>query len=401
MDILVIGQSNAAGWFNGGGLSAAHPGAFSWNGRVWGRPVGEGAVAFSGTLAEASGEPVRLLNAAVGSTSLLPVQGANWLATGSSSPYGNMLAAVRASGLQPDAIVWIQGESDALANVSSSAYRAGLETFFDRIEANFGDVPVILQPLILPMIGKDAVLAAQQGFAAAHANVHLLSPSMELSPRDSLHFTTVSYSVLGDLAAREVLGALSKPGAPPIRAGSDATDVYRGSDGADRMYAGAGDDTLHAEGGNDVLLGEQGADRLRGAGGNDLLSGGSGNDTLEGGAGTDLLHGDAGADQFVFTDRPAADRVADFTPGTDRLVFDPSLYDIGRLAYSRATGQISYQGELVLTLQNSPVLRAGDITDELPPPAASPSGGGEEGGDAMTGVVAAAGAALGIIGWLL
>jgi hypothetical protein len=401
MDILVIGQSNAAGWFTGGGHSAAHPAAFSWNGRTWGRPVGEGAVALSATLADASGEPIRLLNAAVGSTSLLPVLGANWLATGSSSLYGRMLTEVRESGLQPDAIVWVQGESDALARVSSSAYRAGLDTFFDRIEASFGEVPVILQPLILSMTGKDAVLAAQQSFAAAHGNVRLLAPAMELPARDALHFTPVSYSALGDLAARELLSALSNPGADPIRQGSAGADVYRGSDGADRMYAGAGDDTVHAEGGNDVLMGEQGADRLRAAGGNDLVSGGSGNDTLEGGAGSDLLWGDAGSDQFVFTERPSADRVADFTPGSDRLVFDPSVYDIGRLAYNRATGQISYQGELVLTLQNSPVLRAGDITSELPPAAASPSGGAEGEGDAMSGVVAAAGAALGLLSWLL
>ena len=400
MDILVIGQSNASNWFSGGGHTSAHPGATVWAGNRWARPVGEGAVAFSATLADAAGEPVRLLNAAVGSTSLLPVQGGNWLATGSSSLYGRMLSAVRAADFEPDAIIWVQGETDALARVSGSAYRAGLETFFDRIEANFGDVPVILQPLILPMTGKEAVLSAQQGFAAAHSNVRLLSPSFELPARDSLHFTTVGYSALGDLAARETLSALGKPAAPPIRHGSDGADVYRGGDGADRMYAGAGDDTLLAEAGNDVLMGNQGADRLQAAGGNDLLSGGSGNDTLEGGAGTDLLWGDSGGDTFVFTDRPAADRVADFTPGTDRLVFDPSVYDVSRLAYNRATGQLSYQGELVLTLQNSPMLTSGDIGTDLPPPPASPSegGGGEDG---MSGLLAAAGAAFGLVGWLL
>ena len=72
--------------------------------------VGEGSVAFANTLVAASGQQVRLLNAAVGDSSLTPVQSANWLATGPDSLYGKMLAAVAASGFEPDAIIWIQGE---------------------------------------------------------------------------------------------------------------------------------------------------------------------------------------------------------------------------------------------------------------------------------------------------
>lgn len=81
----------------------------------------------------------------------------------------------------------------------------------------------------------------------------------------------------------------------------------------------------------DALYGDAGRDTLYGGGGNDALHGGVGADLLHGGTGTDLLHGGAGCDVFTWgfltRDRPAtdtylgdaADRVADFSPGTDRL----------------------------------------------------------------------------------
>lgn len=81
----------------------------------------------------------------------------------------------------------------------------------------------------------------------------------------------------------------------------------------------------------DILLGDSGRDTLYGGGGDDVLYGGVGADVLHGGTGTDVLHGGAGRDVFrwgfLSRDRPAldtylldaADRVADFSPGTDRL----------------------------------------------------------------------------------
>lgn len=77
MDILVIGQSNASNWFHDATLSTPHPNTLSWRGGGWNPMRGEGAVVFSSTLANATGEQVRLLNAAEGSTALTPVTGAN------------------------------------------------------------------------------------------------------------------------------------------------------------------------------------------------------------------------------------------------------------------------------------------------------------------------------------
>jgi Ca2+-binding RTX toxin-like protein len=68
--------------------------------------------------------------------------------------------------------------------------------------------------------------------------------------------------------------------------------------------------------------------------GPDVLDGGEGDDVLDGGAGADLLTGGAGADIFRFATGDsglglAADRIADFLSGTDRI--DLSAVDSNRL----------------------------------------------------------------------
>ena len=386
MDVLVIGQSNASQWSHDLSFSPAHANTFVWTGDKWGKAQGEGAVAFTAALNEATGQPVRMVNAGVGGSALLPIGGDAWLATGASSPYGKMLSAVAASGLKPDAIVWVQGEDDAGAGVSTADYLHGLETLFARLSAKFGNVPVVIQPLILPQPGKEAIVAAQEAYVASHPNAHMVEPSVELLGRDRLHFTPVSYNVLGDLTAREVLSALSKSPVPG--------DV-------DRVYGGTDNDQLIGTDGNDVLLGAQGNDRLVAGAGTDLLSGGSGDDVLRGGPGSDLLSGDTGRDSFVFAEAPGApDRITDFAPGVDRLVFDPSVYDLSHVTYDHATGQVFYDGKAVVTLQGAPVLGAGDISNVSITPDSAPSGDGGE-GDGMSGAIAVAGAVLGLGAWLL
>ena len=388
MDILIIGQSNASNWSFDTSFSAPYPGTLAWTG-AWRTVTGEGAIVFSGTLAAASGQPVRLLNAGEGGSSLLPIQGANWLATGPGSLYAGMRADAAAAGLRPDAIVWIQGEKDAGAGVSTEQYLDGLNTFFARIAQDFGDVPVFIQPLILPQPGMDEIVAAQRAFVASHPNAVLVEPRVELPTRDLLHFTPIGYNVLGDFTAREVLATLGLPSPAPIIHGSAGSNVLGGRAGNDRVYAGAGDDRLFGGNGVDVLLGEQG------------------NDSLSGGAGADTLSGGRGADRFVFDAPGAADRIVDFQPGIDDLAFDPARYagvgaagsfaagagftsgrDAGdRVVYDTSTGNLYYDpdgngsgaAQLVATLEARPTLTAGDIAAGdmgAPPPAGVSAGHG-------------------------
>jgi Ca2+-binding RTX toxin-like protein len=115
--------------------------------------------------------------------------------------------------------------------------------------------------------------------------------------------------------------------------GTNGYDVILTGDGNDTVYAGAGDDLILGRGGDDVLHGEDNADMIIGGLGNDelyggnsqdLLEGGEGDDLLNGGTGDDVLIGGIGADTFVFAG--GIDVIADFEPGVDHIVFDPTMW---------------------------------------------------------------------------
>jgi len=77
---------------------------------------------------------------------------------------------------------------------------------------------------------------------------------------------------------------------------------------------------------------------ILGTAGRDTLTGTAGDDVITGGAGADVITGGAGADTFVYTSiRDAGDRIADFTPGTDRIRLTALLASIG-YAGSNALG---------------------------------------------------------------
>jgi Ca2+-binding RTX toxin-like protein len=191
--------------------------------------------------------------------------------------------------------------------------------------------------------------------------------------------------------------------------GLDGNDLLIGGEGSDYLIGGAGDDTYYVDGGDTVdeksdegydqvyasesfaltagssvellatldsssttalnltgnernqsITGNSGANTLMGGGGLDSLNGYVGNDVLDGGAGQDYLTGGAGADTFRFTATShsavgAADTVADFVSGTDRI--DLSLIDansntagdeaftwIGSGAFSGQAGQLRVEG---------------------------------------------------------
>ncbi len=101
--------------------------------------------------------------------------------------------------------------------------------------------------------------------------------------------------------------------------GGAGADSLEGGKGKDMLAGQAGDDRLLGGGGRDLLKGSGGSDVLEGGGGKDKLVGGAGNDRLCGDRGQDILTGGAGADTFVFGRGHGADRIRDFTPGTDLI----------------------------------------------------------------------------------
>ncbi|MEH3045547.1 M10 family metallopeptidase [Sphingomonas adhaesiva] len=103
--------------------------------------------------------------------------------------------------------------------------------------------------------------------------------------------------------------------------GTAFNDIVSGSNVANRLIGGAGNDVIVALGGNDYLQGDAGNDALFGGDGADSLLGGDGDDFLIGGTGADALRGGVGRDTFFFTATSGADRIVDFDPLLDKIVF--------------------------------------------------------------------------------
>lgn len=345
MNVLVIGQSNGERWFG------QHP---------------LGAISFRSLLSDSLGERVTLVNAAVGGSALLPVHSLNWTDTGAGSLYQAAIDAAADSGAPIDAIVWVQGEDDAEAGVSANAYSDGLADLVARLRADLGDVPVLMQRLLIPMSGMDAINRGQADYAAGDpaAVVYGGMPPTEVLAA-SEHFTGSGYSLLADQAARALLDAIGAPSARALEWGSAGADWMTGSRDADRLHGKAGNDVLRGAGGDDYLYGAGGADRLSGLSGSDLLSGGRGNDQLLGGAGRDFLFGDygrdrltggAGSDTFFVN---GGERITDYRTG-EAIVIHRS----GGGAVEYYSGVLYYDGAPVARLAGSPQLHLSDVTTD-------------------------------------
>jgi Ca2+-binding RTX toxin-like protein len=213
------------------------------------------------------------------------------------------------------------------------------------------------------------------------------------SGNDSLTGGPGNDSILGGVGDDWVHG---NAGDDTIR-GSLGNDDLRGGKGNDIMYAGQGSDTLWGALGDDEIRGGLDDDVLTAGQGNDTLSAGQGNDLLQGRLGNDLLYGKLGADTFWFNAAgpSAADTIADFVPGEDRIELDSSLLLslIGMaggspaagnflagvapvpqntnqlLLYDTSTGDFYYDpdgsgaaaAELIATLTGAPALSESDI----------------------------------------
>ena len=341
MNVLVIGQSNAERWFGQYPL---------------------GATSFRSLLSESLGERVTLVDAAVNGSALLPIQASNWSPGG--RLYDAAIDAAASSGAPIDAVVWVQGEEEAGARVGAARYSKALDGLADRLREDLGDVPLLIQRLLIPMPGMQAINQGQAAYAARDPDAVVygsLPPTEALEPSE--HFTGSGYAYLGDQAARALLDAIGAPSARPFEWGSLAADSMTGTFRADRMDGRAGNDALQGAGGSDYLYGGSGNDRLSGSSGNDLLSGGIGDDVLLGGSGRDLLFGDdgrdthfggGGKDTFFVNGR---DLIMDYQKGEDIVIHARGG---GRLAYK--SGMLYYNGEPMVLLADSPRLKLSDVS---------------------------------------
>jgi Ca2+-binding RTX toxin-like protein len=189
--------------------------------------------------------------------------------------------------------------------------------------------------------GDDTVLAS----ASHRLNLHI----------ETLVLTGVAgLEGIGNAAANSITG---NAGANRI-AGGAGDDTLDGAAGRDTLFGGEGDDLFRVDGaydlvvewsgqGRDTVVADSGAagyvlppeveelvlagatthgtgnglaNRITGNGLGNTLRSGAGDDTLGGGGGNDVLHGEAGADLFVFDPGMDMDSIADFRPGTDRLL---------------------------------------------------------------------------------
>ena len=120
--------------------------------------------------------------------------------------------------------------------------------------------------------------------------------------------------------------------------GTPFDDSLTGNGDRNILRGFGGDDTLIGGEANEILEGGRGSDILEGGDGNDFISGEFGDDTLVGGAGEDILAGDSGDDLFLIDEGATnaqgdgADRVSNFTSGSDRVWFSIDL--TGGLDYS-------------------------------------------------------------------
>lgn len=140
---------------------------------------------------------------------------------------------------------------------------------------------------------------------------------------DTISYATDAAAVRIDLATgRGGLGAIGDTMNQFENAtGSAFNDIVSGSNVANRLLGGAGNDVIVALGGVDYLQGGAGTDALFGGDGADSLLGDDGDDFLIGGTGADALRGGVGRDTFFFTATSGTDRLTDFDPLNDKIVF--------------------------------------------------------------------------------
>lgn len=222
--ISIAGQSNGANLFSVGTGSAGTL-AVKYA-TAWAAATGAGAIAMANSLATGLGFPVALVDASTSGAALTLAADrgfGNWITLGG-APYTTWTSRMTAVGGKAEAIVWLQGETDALENTSQAAYTADLATLFGRLRSHLAQptVPIMIVPL-----GRNTVDSTDAAWDAINdallAAVTATQPHAcdvwDLSRADGYHYDATSYATLGGRlanAVRKYLGAAVESLGPSI-----------------------------------------------------------------------------------------------------------------------------------------------------------------------------------------
>ena len=193
-----------------------------------------------------------------------------------------------------DALVWIQGESDAYSMIfgadvqtALSNYIASTLNIFAYYRSIFGqDLPIQIielgdfeNPLPGSPDGFGLIRQAQIDIANNDPNISISVDTTGLPVwTDGIHFTTEGYGEIGNRLAEAIFAEFTDGNPPP----PPPTGEIFGTNG------------------DDQLAGTNGDDIINGLGGQDIVTGSGGNDTIILGDGYDQVNYDGSASDYIF-----------------------------------------------------------------------------------------------------
>ncbi|GAB4389039.1 MAG: hypothetical protein Kow0025_11980 [Thermodesulfovibrionales bacterium] len=211
--IAIIGQSNGTRMSTIGtdltadDLLAKYDGSWSAHG-----DTGNGAIQVGNDFIATEGVPVGILNYSVDGASLHStfMTYPKWMDLTAGKPYPLFTAAVDAVGGALEAVIWVQGESDAYAEESEANYVTYLEEFITdwvRTDITNGSGFAYL-PFIITRLGRDtsaygtdaswtAIKNAQLTVGTTYAGCYLGALAVDATLADNVHWTAASYITVG------------------------------------------------------------------------------------------------------------------------------------------------------------------------------------------------------------
>lgn len=242
----IAGQSNASNWFVvGTGTPNAKTSKYASS---WATNTGAAAIAFANAMQTALSLPVAVVDTGASGAGLTSGGdvGYGYWTNYAAAPYTTWQTHSTAVGLKYEALVWLQGESDAISSVTLSNYQAGLTSLFSAMRTYLSQASL---KIILAPLGKSTNVGATdtewntiqdaiQTFS--DVNAFLGCDSYDLTMADASHYDAASYTTLANrlaLAVRKFVGGES--GVYPFGQSVDSVSVV--GNYADISVSRAGD----------------------------------------------------------------------------------------------------------------------------------------------------------------